>query len=521
MRRLPALLTLLVVLAPASARAAGELAPPRMLPSAAAAAGQRDWLLGVRPGAAVPGGYRRIAGRTIVVPAARARAVAAQLRRRHALSYAEPDIAIHRQTAQDGALDGWARGAVVPGSLQWPTSNTGPVAVVDDFVDTRPEDLKGHVTYLNADQNSQIEGPHGTEVASAVSASYNGSGLTGVLPGVPIASWGIPTDTTCSDVATAVDAVRRAHIKTVNISLGSRGACFSLYLAVQRAFGVGLMVVAAAGNDYQDGNPVIYPAAFPHVISVAAVDKSLKSAEFSSANAAVDISAPGVEVPLVTPLEMDTEDSSQDGLTIADGTSFAAPMVAGAAAWVRAVRPDLTVGQLGDVLRFSATDLAREGYDNDTGWGLLNIPQALSEPTPASDPGEPNDGITMVNGTVFASPDPFVYYGSGTRSIRAYADQAEDPLDVYRFRYRPHSQVRIALKARYGDADLEVFDRAAKTVDDRGQRVCRSAKLLHHIDRCVMTYRGSTTRVGYAAVSVADSRDGIAAGYTLRFKRLR
>ncbi|MEA2125927.1 MAG: serine protease, partial [Solirubrobacteraceae bacterium] len=420
-RRLPALLAVLGALAPASAaRAAGELAPPHRLPSAATAATSRNWLIGVRPGAAVPAGFRRVAGRTLLVPAARARAVAAQLRRRGALAYAEPDVPIERATVSDSALDDWARGAVVPGNLAWPAV-AGPVAVIDDFVDKRPPDLHAQVGYLNAGPTAPINGAHGTEVASAIGAQYNGTGLTGVLPGVPIASWGIPTEATCSDVATAVDAVRRARIRTVNISLGSRGACFTEYIAVQRAFGVGLMVVAAAGNDYQEGNPVIYPAGFPHVMSVAAIDRSARSAPFSSANAAVDVSAPGVDVPLVTPVELD-DDGVTDGYTIASGTSFAAPMVAGGAAWVRALRPDLSVGQLGDVLRNSAIDLARKGYDDDTGWGLMNIPSAIVEPTPANDPGEPNDGITMVNGTVFSGADPFVFKGRGSRSVFAYAD---------------------------------------------------------------------------------------------------
>ncbi|MEA2125627.1 MAG: hypothetical protein QOI80_2409, partial [Solirubrobacteraceae bacterium] len=157
----------------------------------------------------------------------------------------------------------------------------------------------------------------------------------------------------------------------------------------------------------------------------------------------------------------------------------------------------------------------------DTGWGLLDIPAALARRKPPSDPGEPNDGITMVDGTVFSGADRPVFTGRGARTISAYADRAEDPLDVYRFRYRPHSHVRITLKARYGDTDLEIFDKGAKTVNDRRQRVCRSARGLHHTDRCRMRWGGSRPRIGYAAVSVATSRDGIAAGYKLRFTRVR
>jgi subtilisin family serine protease len=427
---------------------------------------------------------------------------------------------VRPQTAPDNNLGSWARGAVAPAGLGWPTSGAGPVAVVDDFVDNRPRDLAGQVTYLNATASSRLEGAHGTEVASAIGAQFNGGGLTGILPGVPIASWGVPAEAHCSDVAGATDAIRRAGLRIVNISLGGPADCFTLYIAMQRAFGAGLMVVASAGNDFQEGNPVIYPAGFPHVMSVAAVDPELRSADFSSANAAVDVSAPGVSVPLVTPIELD-DDGVQDGFTLGDGTSFASPIVAGAAAWVRALRPGLTVGQLGDVLRYSARDLDREGYDSDTGWGLVDIAAALSAPKPPDDPGEPNDGVTMVDGTVFTRADRPVFGGSVARTVSAYADQAEDPLDVYRFRLRHDSRVRITLRARYGDTDLQVFDQDADTVNDTGDRVCRSVRGLHRADRCTVVWRGRGSRIGYAAVSVADSSDGIAARYALRFRRLR
>jgi hypothetical protein len=514
-RSLAALAVTLAVAVPAQA---AEVTPPMQLPSPATAAQTKRWLIGVKPGAHVRVSARRVRARTFSVPAGRARAVARELRRQDALLYAEPDVGVRRASVSDFALDGWARGAVVSSNLSWPVPGAA-IGVIDDFVDPTTPDLIGQVGYLNARAGSQIEGAHGTEVASAAAAAYNGKGVTGVLPGAPIASWGVPFEATCADVAQGVDASVDAGVKVVNISLGSIGRCFTEYLAVQRAYGAGTLIVAAAGNDYEDGNPVIYPAAFPHVMSVAAVDQQLRSASFSSANAAVDISAPGVEVPLATPLGFDNEDGSVDGFTVADGTSFSSPMVAGAAAWLFTSRPDLEVGQIADVLRFSALDLAGRGYDNDTGWGLLNVEGALAEAAPLDDPLEPNDGITMVNGTVFKGADTPVWAGNGRRFLRGFADQVEDPVDVYRFRLRGRSHARITLKARYGDADLEIFDRGAKTVSDRNDRVCRSIRGLRRTDVCSIVWNGRRTRIGYAAVTVADSDDGITSDYTLGFKR--
>ena len=167
-----------------------------------------------------------------------------------------------------------------------------------------------------------------------------------MLPGAPIASFGLSYPASCSTVVEGIQASIRARVAVINLSLGSTGACFAQYVAVQRAYGVGILVVAAAGNEFQDGNPVNYPAAFPHVMSVAALNRDGTPAAFSTSNAAVDIAAPGVEVPMAIPPSFD-DDGVVDGYTEANGTSFAAPMVAGGAAWVRTARPDAHRGPVG------------------------------------------------------------------------------------------------------------------------------------------------------------------------------
>jgi hypothetical protein len=494
------------------------LAPPLDLPGAGASASGAagDWLIGLRPGVAAPAGADVVQPGTFRVPRHRARALAERYDRRGELVFAEPDRRVLRASAPDGNLGGWARGAVVPPDLAWPGG--GPIGVIDDFVDPTVPDLQGHVGYLNATAQSTIDGPHGTEVASAAAGSHQSFGVTGVLPGAPIASYGVPVQTRCSHVASGIDAARVADLPVVNISLGSEGACFSVYLAAQKAYGTGTLVVASAGNDFQSGNPVIYPAAFPHVISVAAVDQQLRSAAFSSANAAVDVSAPGVDVPLATPVNFD-DDGVTDGFTVASGTSFAAPMVAGAVAWLRAARPDLGTGQAADVIRYSARDLAAEGWDDDTGWGLVDVPAALRHPAPPVDPLEPNDGISFVDGRVFARPDGFVWRGRGSTRISAFADRVEDPIDVYRFQLRPRSRARITLAPRFGDADLAVLDQGARTTTDRRNLVCTSRLGPGRTDSCSLVWRGRTRRTGYVAITVAESREGLASGYRLRLRR--
>ena len=107
-----------------------------------------------------------------------------------------------------------------------------------------------------------------------------------------------------------------------------------------------------------------------------------------------------------------------DGYAAVSGTSFAAPMVAAAAAWVHAARPSLGRSEVVFALLFSARDTQTRGWDPDTGYGVLDIAAALREQVPLNDPLEPNDNIQWIDGTVFAKPDPKRGIGGAQRSVR-------------------------------------------------------------------------------------------------------
>src|SRR5204862_855266 len=141
----------------------------------------------------------------------------------------------------------------------------------------------------------------------------------------------------------------------VNLSLGSELRSPLLDDVILGAYDRGVVVVAAAGNSREDGSPNEFPANTQHVVTVAATNDNDQPTVFSTGSLGVDLSAPGDEIQVAW----------HRGYVFESGTSFAAPMVSGAAAWLWTMRPDLDKTQLIEVLRRSARDLMGPGRDAD------------------------------------------------------------------------------------------------------------------------------------------------------------
>jgi subtilisin family serine protease len=230
---------------------------PMKLPPAgahASTAQQRTWILGIRHSAqahriAARFGAERIIDAAVSLPSTRARQAAAALRRAGELRYAEPDVRQNRSSAIDGHPEQWARVVIVPPSMPAPAPGGVRVGIIDDEVDITHADLGGHTTQI---RGGPIIDPHGTMVASVVSAAAGNGGVMGVFPSVPILSWS--TNFTCGDVARAVSQLDEFGAKVINISLGSPYPCVTQNIAIQQAIGDDVIVVAAAGNEFEQGN---------------------------------------------------------------------------------------------------------------------------------------------------------------------------------------------------------------------------------------------------------------------------
>jgi hypothetical protein len=521
-------LALLLVAAPAGADTPRWQAfdrVPHALPAAgahAAAATPDRWIVGARPGAATgriarAHGARplRLAG-AYTVPRRGARAFASALRARGLLRYSQADTAVARASAYEGnGLEtGWARGPVVAPDLI-PPAQPATIGIVDDVVDTTLPDV-AQAKVLKGSATTQVLDSHGTEVAAVAAAQLNGTGVVGIMPGAPLLSYGLK-DLTCAEAVDGILTAAEAGSRVLNLSFGATEDCFLLQLAVADAFATNTLVVAASGNEFAKGNPIVYPAAYPHVLSVGALDMALAPASFSTANAAVDLAAPGEAVPVAVPLAFDL-DGTVDGVTRADGTSFAAPIVAGVASWLIGTRPGLEPGQYSDMLRRSARDLGPAGWDKDTGFGLVNLAAALLAPTPPADPLEPNDGIAFVDGTAFSKPDRYLWDGGAAKTATASVDPVEDPVDVYRVRIKAGRRAKITLTPSAGNADLRVYPGRARSLAAtplaKSQRPTGRPDTVHVANR---TAKAATYYVAVVAPSLkARTFD---APYTLRFAR--
>jgi subtilisin family serine protease len=257
------------------------------------------------------------------------------------------------------------------------------VAVLDTGVDQNVPDLAGSITpgpdFTTGADPASYRPPllHGTYIASLIAAHGSGRddqfGVIGVAPRARILSVRVILDDGEPGTAAYENDTRYANAigkgiyyavahgaSVINLSLGSQQPTAYLRTAVAHALTKG--VVASAGNDGTANglDPYVYPASFTGVIAVAAVTGSGTRASFSEQNAAVVLSAPGVDVVGAGPA---------GEYLVAEGTSPAAALVSGVAALIRSRYPGLSPALVQQALITSATRRPPGGYSPGTGFG--------------------------------------------------------------------------------------------------------------------------------------------------------
>jgi hypothetical protein len=403
-----------------------------------------------------------------------------------------------------------------------------PVTMIDSGVDLTNPEFAGRpdTTALNAQTFSAgAEEAHGTATTSVVGAPVNGQGVAGIYPQAKLQLW----DASPHGVLTvggeiAGLAAARAHGPgVVNLSLGGTDRLAIEEYAILRTFGSGSLIVAAAGNDRFAGSPPAYPASFPHVLTVGATEENDLSASFSSLSTHMDLAAPGQDMPVAVPsLWEPAPGSPYDSF---DGTSFAAPLVSGAAAAIWTLRPTLTNTQLFEVMRRSARPVgSARAWNRSMGYGVLDVAAALARKAPAPDPDEPNEDVYLVepHGLFAAGEPPLTTRARRSRVLAAHLERAEDPEDVYRA-YLPAKGHLVVTVTTKGNANLEVWGRHTRTVLEHGAAARRdllgvSARRGSRTERVVVAGRGLGQ---YVYVDVFLGKDVAEATYNVKIATAR
>ena len=216
------------------------------------------------------------------------------------------------------------------------------VAVIDTGISRTPDlEKTGFVTgydFVNDKEQADDDNGHGTHVAGTIAQSTNNNyGTAGIAYEAKLMPLKVLADSGGGTVADIAEAIRfaadnGAHV--INMSLGGGGESQLMREAIDHAHAKGVVVIGAAGNS--NDNAASYPARYPHVIGVAALDASATKAPYSNFGAGVDISAPGGGPTGGILQETIDPETQKSVFTALQGTSMAAPHVAGGAALVKA-----------------------------------------------------------------------------------------------------------------------------------------------------------------------------------------
>jgi type VII secretion-associated serine protease mycosin len=305
----------------------------------------------------------------------------------------------HADAVRDQQL--WVLNAIhVPGA--WPVSRGHgvTVAVIDSGVNPSVSDLAGSVSTgpnlsgVHTPTTDAHWGVHGTWMASLISGhghAGGSSGIIGVAPESRVLSIRVVTDpgdpgyrhyqhesenTVQGALARSIQYAVRHGAGVISMSLGYGAPSREVRVAIQHALNAGVVVVASSGNSGDAASarrrghaPYSFPADYPGVLGVAAVDQAGAPAGFSSDNLSVEAAAPGVRVPA----------QGRDGqYWLVSGTSPACALTAGVAALIKSRYPRLPPALVIQAITASATNPPPGGYDDRVGFGTVDAAAALS-----------------------------------------------------------------------------------------------------------------------------------------------
>jgi subtilisin family serine protease len=264
------------------------------------------------------------------------------------------------------------------------------IGVMDTGIDRKHPDLAAvDIDYRHTGLRATDLIGHGTHVAGIVAATAdNDIGISGVAQ-CRLVVWKIFGDEPAPDGEFYVDSERYyaalreagdAGLSSLNLSIGGFDRFRTEEILLARLIRRGVTVCAAMGNEFEEGDPTEYPAAFENVVSVGAIAEDRRRSSFSNTGDHIDLVAPGSRILSTVPR---TRSPFRDETNYVswNGTSMATPHVAAAAGLVAGVHPQWGPAEVSEQLRDTAAKLpAMRGRDftRQYGAGLLDLTAALS-----------------------------------------------------------------------------------------------------------------------------------------------
>lgn len=344
----------------------------------------------------------------------------------------------------------------------WVNADEIPGNAIDDDGNGWVDDIYGYdfSTYNVEQQTGGDPDPadtqpdasaHGTATAGIIgAASNNGMGIAGVAGGgrgsdtgvrLMILRVGTNANITVDAEIAALDYAAQNGARIINMSFGGPTGGPPEANAITRAWNAGALIIAAAGN-YPAGNPdgIDLPAGFDEVIAVGATtifsSRTVYPTTLLIPETVADYSKVGPELELVAPgTHIITLLGSSGYTTDSDiqfkGTSASTPIVSGFAALLASYLPSHTNQQLRSMMHNSVVDLGRRGFDEDYGYGRIDMVKAFRdyEPPEVELVGDANGDDVVDKNDVAVLADPR-HYGkqNGTPGYMPRADTNKDDI---------------------------------------------------------------------------------------------
>jgi subtilisin family serine protease len=285
----------------------------------------------------------------------------------------------------------WGLMAINWNLVKRPDASGVHVAVIDSGIDMNHPDLAGAIeSYSHVGNSARDFIGHGSHVAGIIAAvANNGQGIAGVS-NARIHAFkmfddpkGGSKEAPYNDenyMSALAAALESPQISMINLSLGGTEPSETEAAVMKELIAAGKLVVAAMGNEFDEGNADNYPAAYPDVLAVGAIDDALRQASFSNTGKHIGLVAPGVAILSTIPLQDFPPKRKETEYDSWPGTSMATPHVVGAAALLKAKFPTRTGKWLKKRLLTRARRVPAMGNKAFTqvyGRGLVDVAKAL------------------------------------------------------------------------------------------------------------------------------------------------